>query len=205
MLRGRCFQLKDFYQRDPDEVGKLALYLNQIPSPLIDPRNIEAQLVVYISDKFPDIATFPRFYLNFLQWNRMRFNLKEIDMLPSIGQCDSGSQGRATCFVNNWLKYKVIEQYNCSVFYLQHKRPDIQICDPEIIIKNYDTFVDPSLKDYECVPPCLRFDTAIEIYTAMEMTGPQGAIDSGTAAFRIEASYISLEVSVGYIRSDMDI
>uniref|UniRef100_A0AC34F2H6 Uncharacterized protein n=1 Tax=Panagrolaimus sp. ES5 TaxID=591445 RepID=A0AC34F2H6_9BILA len=124
----------------------------------------------------------------------MRFNLKEIDMLPSIGQCDSNSQGRATCFVNNWLKYKVIEQYNCSVFYLHHKRPDIEICDPEIIIKNYDTFVDPSLKDYACVPPCLRFDTAIEIYTAMEMAGPQGAIDSGTAAFRIEASYISLEM-----------
>uniref|UniRef100_A0AC35G563 Uncharacterized protein n=1 Tax=Panagrolaimus sp. PS1159 TaxID=55785 RepID=A0AC35G563_9BILA len=41
MLRGRCFQLTNFYQRDPDEVGKLSLYLNQIPSPLIDPRNIE--------------------------------------------------------------------------------------------------------------------------------------------------------------------
>uniref|UniRef100_A0A914Q6Z3 Uncharacterized protein n=1 Tax=Panagrolaimus davidi TaxID=227884 RepID=A0A914Q6Z3_9BILA len=112
---------------------------------------------------------------------------------PSIGQCDPNSLGRATCFVNNWLKYKVIEQYNCSVFYLHHKRPDVQICDPEIIIKNYDTFVDPSLKDYACVPPCLRFDTSIEIYTAMEMAGPAGPIDSGTAAFRIEASYISLE------------
>lgn len=124
----------------------------------------------------------------------MRFTLKEIDMLPSTGQCDSKSLGRATCFVNTWLKRKVIDEYNCSVFYLSHKYPETQICDPEVIIRNYNSFVDPSMKDYECLPPCLRFDTSVDIYSAMEMASPQGTTDFSTPAFRIEASYINLEV-----------
>ncbi|KAE9548829.1 hypothetical protein FO519_007965 [Halicephalobus sp. NKZ332] len=195
MLRGRCFQLTNFYQRDPDEVGKLSLSINLLPSPIIDPDNVQSQVVIYISDRFPDIATFPRFYLNYMQWNRMRFQLKEIKMLPTFGQCtdNPNNLGRATCFVNHWIKNKVISKFNCTVFYFEHKAKGVPICDPEVIVRDYNQFVNPSMKGLQCVPPCLRFDTSIEIYTAEDMpTAGYYPINPEVPAFRLEASYTML-------------
>ena len=199
MLRGRCFQLTNFYQRDPDEVGKVSLYINLLPSPIIDPENVQSQVVVYISDRYPDIATFPRFYLNYKQWNRMRFEMNEIRMLPTSGQCidDPNNFGRATCFVNHWLRDKVIQKYNCTVFYFENKTTGVPICDPETIVRDYDTFVNPSMKGLQCLPPCLRFDTSIAIYTAEEIRASGFyPVTPNLPAFTLEASYTMLEVNV---------
>lgn len=201
MLRGRCFQLTNFYQKDPDEVGKLSLYINLLPSPVIDPENVQSQVVIYISDRYPDIATFPRFYLNYKQWNRMRFELNEVKMLPTSGQCsdDPNSLGRGTCFVNQWLTAKVIEKYKCTVFYFENKTRGVPICDPDILVRDYKEFVNPLMKGLQCLPPCLRFDTTIAIYTAEEInTSGYYPINPELPAFRLEASYTDLQVS-GFI------
>jgi hypothetical protein len=61
MLRGKCFRLQDHFQTDPDVFGKLILFLKQMPSPLAEVSGQQQQTVVFISDNFTDISTFPRF------------------------------------------------------------------------------------------------------------------------------------------------
>lgn len=43
MLRGRCFRLKEFYQFDPDEAGKLSLFFHKMPSPFVSVRGKQVQ------------------------------------------------------------------------------------------------------------------------------------------------------------------
>ncbi|KAH7708932.1 hypothetical protein AAVH_23808 [Aphelenchoides avenae] len=48
----------------------------------------------------------------------------------------------ARCTVREWLKARVIEPLNCTLFYMQHqafsKWPTLEVCPPEWIIRHYD-------------------------------------------------------------------
>jgi len=48
MLRGRCFRLKETYQEDQDEGGKLSLFVNRLRSPFIALNGTQPQMMVYI-------------------------------------------------------------------------------------------------------------------------------------------------------------
>uniref|UniRef100_A0A914E4K6 Tc1-like transposase DDE domain-containing protein n=1 Tax=Acrobeloides nanus TaxID=290746 RepID=A0A914E4K6_9BILA len=141
MLRGKCMRLRDFPQEDPDEVGKLTVMMARMHSPLADSTGLQLQSVIYISDLLRDVATFPRMYLDYNTWNRIRFTARQLIMLPINNQCVNNrpGYGKGTCFVETWLYNKVINNFNCTVFYLKYKTPNLEICDPYVIAKNYAT------------------------------------------------------------------
>ena len=78
-------------------------------------------------------------------------------MLPDNDQCQSNTgkdvielinlitlcllyqfKGRSSCWLRRWLYEKVVEPYNCTVFYLGRNRYNyLPICEPITIVRNY--------------------------------------------------------------------
>lgn len=96
--------------------------------------------MLYLSDNYPDVARYPKFYLSQGNLNRIMLQMRNISMSEATQHCSNleESQGRGTCFTNAWLKDQLIEPFNCSVHYLKFKRPELKTCRPGVIISNYD-------------------------------------------------------------------
>ncbi|KAE9548976.1 hypothetical protein FO519_007810 [Halicephalobus sp. NKZ332] len=159
MLRGRCLKLREFYQNDPALTGTLTLYMRYLPSNIVLKGHNQPETILYISDEYPDVATFPRFYLEAMKWNQLHLQKRVISMLPNNPHCsnETTAQGEGTCFVNKWLEKKVVHPLNCTLFYLQHKYPKLPVCNPEKIVETYSNVISLAIdNNSRCFPACYR-------------------------------------------------
>ncbi|KAH7696739.1 Protein DEL-7 [Aphelenchoides avenae] len=148
MLRGRCFRLKRFYQSDPDQYGRLLLSVKQLPSWLVDKSGLQPQLVIFVSDpKLGEAATFPRFYFNTGEWNQLIFKRRDVRMLDTNPNCNSDCKhcGKILCYIQIWLRRRVVLPLNCTLYYQKHLTPGYQVCDPADVVMNYKDITDTSL------------------------------------------------------------
>lgn len=107
------------------------------------------QTILYVSDEYLDVATFPRYYLYPQKWNQLRLARQIISMLPNSPYCSNSTEaiGRGTCLVNSWLKSRIVNPLNCTLFYFQHKFPNLPVCRPEAIVKTYKNVIDLAFND----------------------------------------------------------
>uniref|UniRef100_A0A0N5B7H0 Acid-sensing ion channel 5 n=1 Tax=Strongyloides papillosus TaxID=174720 RepID=A0A0N5B7H0_STREA len=198
LLRGRCYTLNNFYQRDPDEIGKIGLVIGSLPSAFITNETYQMQLVVYNSNPGPDIGIFPRFYLNALDWNRFRFTQQQYDLLPANVQCNSSPHynGRSSCFIDHWFEENVYSKDKCVFWYMSYRSPNMTICNPTFVVKNYNDIVPVEIQSIPCLQSCKRHETSIELISRpynFKLTG----IDKDTIPlFRIEMSYTILQTEL---------
>uniref|UniRef100_A0A915DD72 Uncharacterized protein n=1 Tax=Ditylenchus dipsaci TaxID=166011 RepID=A0A915DD72_9BILA len=164
MLRGRCFRIDRFYQTDPDP-----------------------QSIAYISDRFPDVATFPRLYVDFHESTYLKVKGRRMVLLPWNNDCSMSPEFRGkACYVRKWLRTKVIEPLNCTVFYLKDKIPGYSVCDPEVIVRNYKTVTNTSLSNADG----LKIERYEEFLTTnlpglVSQLGGQSGLFIGTSACTI--------------------
>lgn len=77
------------------------------------------------------------------------------------------------------------------MFYKKNKNPNLEICDPYLVVKNYANITDQSMKGETCRLACNRFQTSIQIFTSTI------AVTIGDdQAFWFEASYQELQVKI---------
>ncbi|VDK49494.1 unnamed protein product [Cylicostephanus goldi] len=89
LLRGRCFRMAYGYnQTAPDEASKLTILLNYAGGRLAGKKN-RPEVVMYLGDSHPQIGLFPRIYLQYRSWNRIRLAKKRFSMLSENSQCST--------------------------------------------------------------------------------------------------------------------
>ncbi|KAH7719792.1 Protein DEL-7, partial [Aphelenchoides avenae] len=138
-LRGRCFRLRMLYQQDLGEAGELAVRLKQLRSPFISANKQMNQYVLHVSDAYPDVRLFPRYYLNRNRALSLHLNAVRYRLFPENQYCSAAEedQGLGTCFINSWLRTNVIETLNCTLFYMHYKTPHVDVCEPKTVVANY--------------------------------------------------------------------
>ncbi|PIO63097.1 hypothetical protein TELCIR_15319, partial [Teladorsagia circumcincta] len=76
-----CFRLTDDYnQTDVDENDKLSIYINNVQKGILAGRKNVVQVVMYVGDSYPEVGIYPRVYLNYHDWNRVRFVQRRLSM-----------------------------------------------------------------------------------------------------------------------------
>ncbi|KAK5978579.1 hypothetical protein GCK32_004970 [Trichostrongylus colubriformis] len=171
MLRGRCFRLTDNYnQTDVDENSKLSIRLNNVQKGTLSGRKNKTQVVMYMGDAHPEVGIYPRVYLNYHDWNRIRFIQRRLSMLSNNPQCSMAprDQGKSTCFVYNWLMRVVVNPLNCTVPYFKGMLQyvdDVATCDPLAIVNDYARITSTMLEPYH-----------YESYSEIRLTTPAGFI-----------------------------
>ncbi|CAJ0601160.1 unnamed protein product [Cylicocyclus nassatus] len=192
MMRGRCFRLvDDYYQRDVDETFKLSLFFKKIQGTLLG-NNTRPQLIVHISDSYPEVGLYPRLYLSFNDWNRLHFSQRKIVMLPEHNSCsvDPRDQGKSTCFVYSWMNRVFVDSLNCTSPPFKAMLPylaTVPTCEPEIIVQNYKNVTSTVGDDYGCLPACQRTENRWRLTSSMDLSPVR------QHAFRVEASFSELE------------
>ncbi|KAI6190925.1 1-Cys peroxiredoxin [Aphelenchoides bicaudatus] len=186
MLRGKCFRLQDHFQKDPDVFGKLLLFVRQMPSPLVERDGLQQQIVVFLSDNFTDVSTFPRFYVNLDDKMYVRMWLTELRMLDTNKDCsmDPKDRGRATCYV---------EKYHTSrLFYLSHRYPNFKVCDALRVVYNYNMITNAALNSVKerCLPHCNRQVIRFKFYKA-DISNSFRVTNQNVFIF--QGSYVDLE------------
>lgn len=103
-------------------------------------------MVIYVSDNYADVGTFPRFYLTADERYFLRFRVRKTVLVPD-GVCSTApeDQGRAACYVRQWLRIRLLDPHNCTVFYLRHKNPEYEVCDPMAVVTDYRSVADSAL------------------------------------------------------------
>ncbi|CAJ0568558.1 unnamed protein product, partial [Mesorhabditis spiculigera] len=193
MLRGRCFKLKSYEQKDADELAKLRLFINNIPSPIVAD-GWQPNLIMYLGDENPETSTFPRYYLNLNSWNKFRFSLRLLISLPDNPRCSTSTrnQGFYTCYVYTWV-HSLVEKYGCALPYYKETLDylwNVPVCDVATVVANYSDIKWPRLERFKCLPACSRREISIDWTSA-----PNNAIDASAYGYRLEAAFNELQVS----------
>ncbi|KAH7693764.1 Protein DEL-7, partial [Aphelenchoides avenae] len=138
-LRGRCFRLKKLAQRDLGDAGWLNVALKQLKSPYYSANKLLNQYVLHISDPYPDVRLFPRFYVNRNNYLRLTLDMVRYRLLPGNAYCSTAKedQGLGTCQIGSWLHSRVTQSLGCTLFYMLLKTPNLTVCLPEIVVSNY--------------------------------------------------------------------
>ncbi|KAH7702585.1 hypothetical protein AAVH_30254 [Aphelenchoides avenae] len=50
-------------------------------------------------------------------------------------------EGFAHCMISEWLKTRVMRPLRCVPFYMRHVAPELELCPPERLVRNYYTFL----------------------------------------------------------------
>ncbi|VDO49446.1 unnamed protein product [Haemonchus placei] len=201
MLRGRCFRLVDDYkQKDVDENAKISIQLNNVQTGSLTGRKNRIQVVLYIGDAYQEVGIYPRVYLNYHDWNRLRFVQRRLSMLPNNPQCSLAplNQGKSTCFVYNWLMRVVVNPLNCTVPYFKGMLPyvdDVPSCEPLLLVNNYANITSTILENYhvgvsynfQCLPACERIENHMQMTTSPDYSR------QFSYSFRVEASFTDLQ------------
>uniref|UniRef100_A0A0N4Z5L7 Acid-sensing ion channel 1 n=1 Tax=Parastrongyloides trichosuri TaxID=131310 RepID=A0A0N4Z5L7_PARTI len=192
LIRGKCYKLKHIYQEEPDELGKLSLTLKAVPSIFLDKKLYQEQVVVYNNPKTDSVAMFPRFYIYGRDWNSFMFTKQIYKLHYSNTECvrDINYQGLNVCWMNEWIRRKIHEKYNCTFFYLQDGN-NLSICNPTIVIQNYDDIMITTLGKVNCKQACIRE----EVVTTL-LTRPYSYVLAGIKN-ESEGSKIHLEMRYG--------
>uniref|UniRef100_A0A915DB18 Uncharacterized protein n=1 Tax=Ditylenchus dipsaci TaxID=166011 RepID=A0A915DB18_9BILA len=195
MLRGRCFRTKQLFQTDPDVFGRLNIYINQMPSRLVSKADgMQPHIVVYVTDKHPDVGHFPRYYINLHEAIYVRVRGKRIVMLDGNSQCSSKKEykGRSTCFMKKWMRQRLLDPLNCTLFYLKDKAVGYDVCEPDLVVQHYSSVNNLKLDDnsQRCLPACRRRDLLLQLYRS-ESSVPRFL--KKIPDFRLELSYVHLE------------
>ncbi|VDL79011.1 unnamed protein product [Nippostrongylus brasiliensis] len=177
MLRGRCFRLMDGYnQTDVDETDKLSIHFNDVQGKLPGRKNIP-QMVMYIGDSYPEVGIYPRVYLNYHDWNRVRFVQKRYSMLHDNPECTMAELNK-------------VDPLNCTLPYFKGMLPyvhDIPTCHPSVVVEDYDRITSTSIEDYHCRRACERVENLNQMITSPDYSR------SIHYAFRVETSFTDLE------------
>ncbi|KAH7707513.1 Protein DEL-7 [Aphelenchoides avenae] len=195
MLRGRCFRLKNFYQTDPDQYGKLVITMKQLPSWFVEKSGKQPQVVVYLTDPGTEAATFPRYYFNPKDWNQLIIKKRHIKMLESNPQCEKRCKhcGKSTCYIRNWLQQRIVNPLNCTVYYQQHHTPGYKVCNPWELVTRYEDIVDVSMNGTKCLPACDREDYYSHLVTSPDIMMNDDKEDR-SPLFRVDLYYSDMEV-----------
>ncbi|KAK6748831.1 hypothetical protein RB195_001450 [Necator americanus] len=191
MLRGRCFRLMDNYnQTDVDETDKLSIRFNNVQGTLSKKKAI--QVVMYVGDSHPEIGLYPRVYLNYHDWNRVRFVQKWISMLPDNPKCSLKplNQGKSTCFVRSWVQNVIVSRLNCTIPYFKGMLSfldDVPVCDPSVVVDDYDRVTSTSVDNFSCLPACERIENQMQMNTSPDYSRHINY------SFRVETSFTDLE------------
>ncbi|CAD5228038.1 unnamed protein product [Bursaphelenchus okinawaensis] len=197
MLRGKCYRMEQHYQEAPDIHGRIALLIRQLPSPFVEENGRQPQAVVFVSDNYTDISTFPRYYINLNEAIFVHFSARLLRMSPFESECSmlEEDKGRATCYVKKYHEYRVLGPLNCSLFYLNHRVEGYQTCEPLDIVYNYNVVVNGAIGfiGERCLPHCNRWYYEFGIYRSEinERFKPKNE-----TVFRFESGFTNLEYEV---------
>lgn len=57
-----------------------------------------------------------------------------------------------TCYYDEWLHRSLLAPFNCTLFYLTRGVEGYKVCDPDLVVRNFDRIYNLSLKDREVGP-----------------------------------------------------
>ncbi|EYC43023.1 hypothetical protein Y032_0506g2677 [Ancylostoma ceylanicum] len=189
----RCFRLVDDYnQTDVDENDKLSIRFHSVQGLIAAKKKNRAQVIMYIGDSHPEIGLYPRVYLNYRDWNRVRFVQRKISMLPENPTCSQSplDQGKSTCFVYNWVQRVIVSQLNCTLPYFKGMLSylnEVPVCHPSVVIDDYDRITSTILENFSCLPACERVENHRQMITSNDYTRNMNY------SFRIETSFTDLQ------------
>uniref|UniRef100_A0A0N5BAZ0 Sodium channel protein Nach n=1 Tax=Strongyloides papillosus TaxID=174720 RepID=A0A0N5BAZ0_STREA len=195
LIRGRCYKLKKFYQVAPDEWNKLRLTLKALPSVFIDKNEFQEQIVIYNSPKTDGMTLYPRYYIYGRDWNRFKFTKQMYKILHNQGNCnnDKNYKGIGVCYVNEWIRQKIHDKYNCTLFYLDNTNNNLSICSPKIIVNNYNEIMEGKLGEIKCNQACTREEVIVSLITRPFSYTLAGIEGIGKPRIHIEMSYERLQ------------
>ncbi|KHJ87053.1 hypothetical protein OESDEN_13180 [Oesophagostomum dentatum] len=135
---------------------------------------------------------YPRMYLNYRDWNRVRFVQRRLSMLPTNPKCSlkPRDQGKSTCFVYSWIHNVLVTPLNCTLAYFKGMLPyvdTIPVCDPAVIVNDYARVTSLMLPNFSCLPACERVENTMQMATSPDFS------TNMNYSFRIEASFTELE------------
>lgn len=76
---------------------------------------------------------------------------KRFKFLGSNSHClDRGRRKTlATCYYDEWLHWRLLSPFNCTLFYLTRGVEGYEVCDPDLVVRNFDRISNRSLKGIE--------------------------------------------------------
>uniref|UniRef100_A0AC35TZZ3 Acid-sensing ion channel 1 n=1 Tax=Rhabditophanes sp. KR3021 TaxID=114890 RepID=A0AC35TZZ3_9BILA len=198
LLRGKCLRLKNYYQRDPDEIGKISITVGTLPSSLVNGNTSQKQLILYTNDGDADVSIFPRLYLNPTDWNRLRFRRRQFDLLKDNPQCTSDAKfsGKGSCFITTWMERQVVKPFGCYFYYMKYRRSNITTCDPDVIIANYNKTMILDIENIKCLLACNRFETVVQMVSRTFNAVLAGLSADESPKYRLEMSYTRMQVEL---------
>uniref|UniRef100_A0A0N5AL20 Sodium channel protein Nach n=1 Tax=Syphacia muris TaxID=451379 RepID=A0A0N5AL20_9BILA len=190
-LRGRCLRLRELYQTDNEETAKLSITLGSVPSPLSELSYYQQQMVAYVGDRHKDVWVTPRYYLNAYDWTRMRFRIRQKEMLTNKLDCrvPDEDEGSGTCSLVRWLRETVEKPFNCTFVYTKVYNHSLPTCKPRTIIENYRSVLLTPTSNFRCLPTCIHNETSLQIYSSPSIYGT-----NDKRVFMIEASYPEMQI-----------
>ncbi|KAL3073468.1 hypothetical protein niasHT_038606 [Heterodera trifolii] len=194
--RGRCFRSIKLYQRNFDELGKLRVQLRQ-PYKMDPQMKDQEEIMAFIAEYKPQLAPFPRHYLQQGTWTKMRLNAKHISLFPAEEVCSQTNDqlGKDTCYVENWLQTHVEGPLNCTFPYVQEIRKDRQLesCEPLKLVDNYINAVQTTnYTIHSCVLACDRWEYMVSI-EKIDMSRVYKNVNVLPFIYRIDLSYNDLQ------------
>uniref|UniRef100_A0A0K0FVE8 Transmembrane protein n=1 Tax=Strongyloides venezuelensis TaxID=75913 RepID=A0A0K0FVE8_STRVS len=193
LIRGKCFKMKDFYQISPDEMDKISLIIKPIGSTFIGNSRFQEQVVVYSNERKKYVPFFPRFYIYGNNQNILKFNKYVYYLLDNNNQCNPNRnyEGLSLCYIDYWLKTKLHDPYNCTLFYMGYK--NWKMCDPIIILKNYEKIMSVALDNVKCLQACTYEEIRTEFFSKHLNYALNGTKNKKDYRIRVEFSYLKMK------------
>ncbi|VDN60731.1 unnamed protein product [Dracunculus medinensis] len=193
--RGKCFKtVQSLYQTNQDELGKFRLQI-RLPK-VMDVIPKQDQILLFIGEAKPEIEPYPRYYLYFQQYAKVRLAARQLNLLPGTEHCSNeyANVGTATCYLIKWIVDNLEKPFNCTYPYMDKIRnTSLPSCDAEIIVKNYKKTVNAEGNNiHECILSCKRWQYFVDLDRTL---GPSKEDSGGLEdyKFRVDLSYDNLQ------------
>ena len=126
--------------------------------------------------------------------NQLHLERLTTSMLPRNTYCSNSSAnvGMGTCVVNTWLTRRIVQPHNCTLFYLRNKHPDLPVCLPEKIVRNYKNIINLAFNNgTQCIPTCFRREIKLVMHEMPSLNSSTTSDDD--SAFHLEFAYDALQ------------
>lgn len=79
--------------------------------------------------------------------NYFTIKLRRFKLLYANSQCKEGDTrwSRSTCYYDAWLRKRVLEPLNCTLYYLPRSPDGYKVCEPDAVVSNYRNLINQSL------------------------------------------------------------
>ncbi|KAH7724658.1 Protein DEL-8 [Aphelenchoides avenae] len=155
----------------------------------------DQQIIVYVGERKPHIAPFPRYYMYSGTWVKFRVTARHVQLFEEEEKCSStnNNSSKDTCYVEKWLQSSVEDPLKCTYPYMDTLRSvDLPSCHPEVLVGNYSNSVESSnYTTHSCVLPCDRWEYTVAIdKTSLEDVRPKRTFPF---KYRVDVSYNDLQ------------